>query len=464
MRFSWVPIGAIVASAGSAYAFQPNEAGHLGITSEGLSPIERTLNGRTYRFTDAAIYEVRDQNRNQDFFAFYVEEAHFDNESLDSGSARLMALKEEAIQHLLEKPPNGEDARDALGAALHTVQDFYSHSNWVEMGQTTIETQLGRGLLTPLSISVATCPVRPDTLDGDGLTQETTGYYELPNPCTPPPDGKCLHGVEGICSGINKDFAGRFGYEAARDLAVLATNDFASQILDDPRIASDEAAIAALMGVDEQLPTVLISAIDSGLDSSDLRRFTFPVDPSIDRLIVSFEVLGAEGKLVRPSGEEVQPGDLGVTIVTGVATYSAAIEAPASGTWTVKIGGAGPFSLRVRGRAGIAIHRMELVGVSGTPGHEGLFGLPVTPPKHGSAGVLARIVGVAETASFATIDLKGKVIDRLRMSLGDPRAGSGEWVGLVRIPNKPFRTMVTGRDAAGNLYQRVSETLFIAGT
>jgi von Willebrand factor A domain-containing protein 7 len=34
-------------------------------------------------------------------------------------------------------------ARGRIGELLHTLQDFYSHSNWVEMGQTTINHRIG---------------------------------------------------------------------------------------------------------------------------------------------------------------------------------------------------------------------------------------------------------------------------------------------------------------------------------
>jgi hypothetical protein len=41
--------------------------------------------------------------------------------------------------------PNNDltNARDLLGQLLHTLQDFYSHSNWVEMGKTDINELIG---------------------------------------------------------------------------------------------------------------------------------------------------------------------------------------------------------------------------------------------------------------------------------------------------------------------------------
>ena len=35
------------------------------------------------------------------------------------------------------------DTRELLGQLLHTLQDFYSHSNWVEMGKTDVNDLIG---------------------------------------------------------------------------------------------------------------------------------------------------------------------------------------------------------------------------------------------------------------------------------------------------------------------------------
>ena len=41
--------------------------------------------------------------------------------------------------------PNGdlEKARGRIGDLLHTLQDFYSHSNWIEMGKKEINSRIG---------------------------------------------------------------------------------------------------------------------------------------------------------------------------------------------------------------------------------------------------------------------------------------------------------------------------------
>ncbi len=44
-----------------------------------------------------------------------------------------------------------DDARQKSGRIIHTVQDFYSHSNWVEQGQTNILDTIGQPNVFPRS-------------------------------------------------------------------------------------------------------------------------------------------------------------------------------------------------------------------------------------------------------------------------------------------------------------------------
>ncbi|MDX1984394.1 MAG: HET-C-related protein [Bryobacteraceae bacterium] len=63
-------------------------------------------------------------------------EDHFDDEQFLTGGARLRALKMQI--ELMVNEGKYVQARKLLGAATHTLQDFYSHSNWVELGKTDI--------------------------------------------------------------------------------------------------------------------------------------------------------------------------------------------------------------------------------------------------------------------------------------------------------------------------------------
>ena len=47
------------------------------------------------------------------------------------------------INHIRDVRKDLTNARELLGQLLHTLQDFYSHSNWVEMGKTDINELIG---------------------------------------------------------------------------------------------------------------------------------------------------------------------------------------------------------------------------------------------------------------------------------------------------------------------------------
>src|SRR5437867_4202137 len=96
----------------------------------------------------------------------------------------------------LPKALSGEEARAQLGRALHTLQDFYAHSNWVNSpgpGNTSFNSTLGVGLVPRLTLSDSTCidDFLDNMLTGKGLTNITTGYFGG----IEPPPSKCAHGI-----------------------------------------------------------------------------------------------------------------------------------------------------------------------------------------------------------------------------------------------------------------------------
>jgi von Willebrand factor A domain-containing protein 7 len=251
---SWAPrllgglvvCGAVVLCVSRAPAFTTGDAGHVGITKEGLEPIAVHVGGAVVRFSAAAIRQIQTANRNTDVYEFFGVPQHFDDEDFTGATQRLVTLREQVIAALGGVSPQGKVARRDLGTALHTVQDFYSHSNWVELEHTTIDARLGREVFAGLG-DEPTCPDEAGRLGGVALHEPTTGYWLYPNPCRPT-SGKCRHGIGGLCeSGLNKDRDSRPRYAVARRLAVTATTDFVMLIVNDPRIAGNVRAVRALM-------------------------------------------------------------------------------------------------------------------------------------------------------------------------------------------------------------------------
>ncbi|UJR16530.1 hypothetical protein I4U23_003430 [Adineta vaga] len=69
--------------------------------------------------------------------------AHFDSEAFSNGSRRILQLRKKIVEDSRNPKKDLTDARQMIGKLLHTLQDFYSHSNWVEMGNIDINTLIG---------------------------------------------------------------------------------------------------------------------------------------------------------------------------------------------------------------------------------------------------------------------------------------------------------------------------------
>lgn len=67
--------------------------------------------------------------------------AHFDAEKLVESNQRVIELTNRIYSSL--RGGNFGQARKLTGQVLHTIQDFYSHTNWLEMGNRRINTLIG---------------------------------------------------------------------------------------------------------------------------------------------------------------------------------------------------------------------------------------------------------------------------------------------------------------------------------
>jgi hypothetical protein len=109
--------------------------GHEAITSQGLSFLN-----------EGALDEINDEHEFIDMNEVLEDSAHFDNCRLQESAQRINdqynAPKDNGAGGVVAEfdpaDPSPLDAADEFGQALHTVQDFYSHSNWIELGRTDL--------------------------------------------------------------------------------------------------------------------------------------------------------------------------------------------------------------------------------------------------------------------------------------------------------------------------------------
>ena len=80
-----------------------------------------------------------------------IAAAHFDSEQFQIGQNRLIELRAFVGDNIVSQ--NYVRARSETGRLLHTLQDFYSHSNWIEMGNTEPYSVLGQPEQRPSNIA-----------------------------------------------------------------------------------------------------------------------------------------------------------------------------------------------------------------------------------------------------------------------------------------------------------------------
>uniref|UniRef100_A0A3Q3KNU7 von Willebrand factor A domain containing 7 n=1 Tax=Mastacembelus armatus TaxID=205130 RepID=A0A3Q3KNU7_9TELE len=170
-----------------------------------------------------AVGEVVKSNAAMDFLSSTRSDPvyHFDSERVDSAMGMLRQFWAQTLLSVQAK--EYQSARRSLGQLFHSLQDFYSHSNWVEMGQRSIYLHLMQpeepafpvaeeGTPTCMECFSLTCrnnllPKLTKTRQDSQLL--TTGYFST---FPPKPEGKCSHGgildssrYMGAKGGINKD-------------------------------------------------------------------------------------------------------------------------------------------------------------------------------------------------------------------------------------------------------------------
>ncbi|XP_042354924.1 von Willebrand factor A domain-containing protein 7-like [Plectropomus leopardus] len=208
---------------------------------------------------------------------------HFDDEMFLSG--RKIITEGLTVVKASMKQENYEAAREKLGEICHPLQDFYSHSNWVELGMESPNTNLLRSDTRVGNIadeSRATCR----NCDGDDCRNNilediidervlTSGYFSIALIGATKPQGKCSHGggvdqtstIEPV-GGINKDSLdashGHLHSQAA-NLAISAT----SELLEDIRRAAGDRQFLQMVGISKGSSKALCFVIDTTKSMSD---------------------------------------------------------------------------------------------------------------------------------------------------------------------------------------------------
>ncbi|XP_077380730.1 uncharacterized protein LOC144020798 [Festucalex cinctus] len=225
---------------------------------------------------------------------FLNAERHFHNEAFQGG--RDIITQGVSTVKASMRMENFVTARLLLGTVLHTLQDFYSHSIWVELRNKApynvliSPEQPFENLAGPNTPTCRNC--REDNCDRNILFPVrlkrllTSGYFDPFS--SEKPEGKCSHGdapdrtsEREPIGGINKDLVnsshGSLHFQAA-DLAVTAT----MELLEDIRLSGGDINFLRLLGLSQS--SVLCFVIDTTgsmtEDIAEARRVAFQI---IDR-------------------------------------------------------------------------------------------------------------------------------------------------------------------------------------
>ncbi len=176
---------------------------------------------KSSKFKDA-VKEIEYANADVDDKEPEKAAAHFDAEQFRESSLRLIRLKKQVI-FLIKKAGHNEvdytKARKEAGTLLHTLQDFYSHSNWIEAGNNDPFSILGDEIISDDNVAgddEKTCKdctsagkrhifgLGDDDCHDNLLNTRklTSGYHGGQDVAKPVGVGKCSHG--GILDGSRK--------------------------------------------------------------------------------------------------------------------------------------------------------------------------------------------------------------------------------------------------------------------
>ena len=119
------------------------------------NPIHKALTIDALPFIkDEVIADINDEHTFQEVAGLLDQDEHFDGNHFEGAAAEINTAYNTILDEADPESFDSGDIPDKFGQLLHAVQDFYAHSNWVNLGQTTL-IERGTGLwdaLLPYSI------------------------------------------------------------------------------------------------------------------------------------------------------------------------------------------------------------------------------------------------------------------------------------------------------------------------
>lgn len=211
-----------------------------------------------------------------------------------------------------------------------------------------------------------------------------------------------------------------------------------------PEEISDSAALLTAFGAHPQTIFRIAGSVTPGL-----HELRVPIDPSVESVLFSISVQCLQSAdVVRPSGA-LAVGDDVTDLPNFRAEHMVVVRRPEPGMWTLRVTGSGVSGIVAQARSPVGIAQVDFA------------------PAPGTSFAAAPTAGVENTLrirmSGHPSDVHASVVNGVFQRLTDLPLASADTDATYVSPFAPgteaFRVLVTGRDADGFAFQRMSAPL-----
>jgi hypothetical protein len=183
--------------------------------------------------------------------------------------------------------------------------------------------------------------------------------------------------------------------------------------------------------------------------------YSIPVDASIARMMVSgtFDGTGGSLTLIGPDGAAIRQGDRVADTILNCGRI-VTVDAPATGTWQVRVAPTGRFWLSMHSKSELSLSRAEFVEKE--TGSEVLVRIQGEPIADRPATLRVSVSRATKSPTFQLVSLDARLLQTLDLQ----SSGETEFSGTVTLPAEPFRVLVSATDESGARAQRIWPGLF----
>lgn len=219
-------------------------------------------------------------------------------------------------------------------------------------------------------------------------------------------------------------------------------------------VSSDEVGhVAGIVGASSSRDMLLWASADGE------HSYVIPVDSTVRRLrlTATFDGTGGTVTVTGPDGSVTAQGN-GIVDTPLNCGRLLSIDAPASGTWQVRLNPSRRFWVVARAASGLSLDAAQFVEPEPRTGSSRLLRIEGQPIAGRAAMLRVSLAAPIASAAFHLVSTDARLIRTLDLAAQDGL----EFNGTIQPPDEPFRVMVTGRDESGHPVQRVSRGLFHA--